>query len=143
MSLSRGVTWLVANTLINHNNGLPGKKLVTVASHTPDVFGVLIQSSEVACFMHPSMCPQSVRGNHDGTLPVIVLPLPIGDAGVRYHGFCYPGISVSMNFETPVAVGPLVVDGDKRGSTGPTAVHVPTLSLPSLPFVIPNLLYGA
>ena len=46
-----------------------------------------------------------------------------------------------MNFET--LVGPLVVvlvDGDKRG---PTAVHVPTLSLPSLPFVIPNLLYGA
>ena len=45
---------------------------------------------------------------------------------------------LGMNFET--LVGPLVVDGDKRG---PTAVHVPTLSLPSLPFVIPNLLYGA
>ena len=48
-------------------------------------------------------------------------------------------VYLCMNFET--LVGPLVVDGDKRG---PTAVHVPTLlSLPSLPFVIPNLLYGA
>ena len=47
-------------------------------------------------------------------------------------------VYLCMNFET--LVGPLVVDGDKRGST---AVHVPTLSLPSLPFVIPNLLYGA
>ena len=72
----------VANTLINHNNGLPGKNLVTVASHTPDGFGVLIQSSEVACFMHPS-----VWENRDATPPVIVLPLPIGGAGVRYHGF--------------------------------------------------------
>ena len=52
----------VANTLINHNNGLPGKKLVTVASHTLDGFGVLIQSSEVACFMHPS-----VRENRDAS----------------------------------------------------------------------------
>ena len=45
----------VANTLINHNNGLPGKNLVTVASHTADGFALLIQSSEVACFMHPSV----------------------------------------------------------------------------------------